>query len=183
MRFVLCSKQGIKIEGVVLNRVYILGFFCPKHGQGFKPSQRLNYIPPPPHTRGSRTANVAQDVHIKCCSVYLATLGAGVASSGQAIRQFRNEQETGPELTFAKTSGTVTMGQGGGGEGIWPNGCPCSLLLFSNPDFKPFLIYLSGVSPSDSFDEALADMIHDGVYDLRNDLSKGHHEKDEAKKV
>ena len=139
----------------------------------------------PSPTRGSRTANVAQDVHIKCCSVYLATLGAGVASSGQAIHQFRNEQETGPELTFAKTSGTVTMGQGGGGggEGIWPNGCPCSLLLFSNPDFKPFLIYLSGVSPSDSFDEALADMIHDGVYDLRNDLSKGHHEKDEAKKV
>ena len=39
------------------------------------------------------------------------------------------------------------------------------------------------MSPSDSFDEALADMIHDGVYDLRNDLSKGHHEKDEAKKV
>ena len=110
-------------------------------------------------------------------------MGAGVASSGQAIRQFRNEkQETGPELTFAKTSGTVTMGQGGRG-GIWPNGCPCSLLLFSNPDFKPFLTYLLGVSPSDSFDEALADMIHDGVYDLRNDLSKGHHEKDETKKV
>ncbi|CAH3180261.1 unnamed protein product [Porites evermanni] len=40
-----------------------------------------------------------------------------------------------------------------------------------------------GVSPSDSFDEALADMIHDGVYDLRNDLSKGHHEKDETKKI
>ena len=39
------------------------------------------------------------------------------------------------------------------------------------------------MSPSDSFDEALADMIHDGVYDLRNDLSKGHHEKDETKKV
>ena len=127
MRFVLCSKQGIKIEGVVLNRVYILGFFCPKHGQGFKPSQRLNYIPPPP-TRGSRTANVAQDVHIKCCSVYLATLGAGVASSGQAIRQFRNEQETGPELTFAKTSGTVTMGQGVGGGG-WDLAKRLSLLV------------------------------------------------------
>ena len=120
----------------------------------------------------------------KCCSVYLATLGAGVASSCQAIRQFRNEQETGPELTFAKTSGTKTTGQDRwrGGR-ICPNDCPCSLLLLSNPNFKPFLIYLSGVSPSDSFDEALADMIHDGVYDLRNDLSKGHHEKDETKKV
>ena len=37
--FVLCPKQGNKIEGVVLNRVCILGFFfCPKRGQGFKPS-------------------------------------------------------------------------------------------------------------------------------------------------
>ena len=55
VRFVLCPKQGIKIEGVVLNPGCILGFFCPKHGQGFKPSQRLNFIPilvdppPPPH--------------------------------------------------------------------------------------------------------------------------------------
>ena len=84
--------------------------------------------PPPSPPRGSRTANVAQDVHIKCCSIYLATLGAGVASSGQAIRQFKNEQETGPELTFAKTSGTVTKEGGGGGE-VWPNGCPCYVAL------------------------------------------------------
>ena len=113
----------------------------------------------------------------------LATLGAGVASSGQAIRQFRNEQESGPELTFAKTFGAVTMGRVGGGGGFGKTAVLATLLLLSNPNFKPFLIYLSGVSPSDSFDEALADMIHDGVYDLRNDLSKGHHEKDEAKKV
>ena len=32
------SGQGTKIERVVLNRVCILGIFCPKHGQGFKPS-------------------------------------------------------------------------------------------------------------------------------------------------
>ena len=38
MHFVLCSKQGNKIEGVVLNRVYVLGIFCPKRDQGFKPS-------------------------------------------------------------------------------------------------------------------------------------------------
>ena len=44
-------------------------------------------------------------------------------------------------------------------------------------------LYLSGLSPSDSFDGALADMIHDGVNDLRNDLAKGHFEKDEGKKV
>ena len=59
----------------------------------------------------------------------LATLGAGVASSGQAIRQFRNEQESGPELTFAKTFGAVTMGRVGGGGGIWQNGCPCYVAL------------------------------------------------------
>ena len=31
-------KQGNKIEGLVLKRVCILGLFCPKQGQGFKPS-------------------------------------------------------------------------------------------------------------------------------------------------
>ena len=65
----------------------------------------------------------------------LATLGAGVASSGQAIRQFRNEQESGPELTFAKTFGAVTMGQGGGGgnlaNGLAFLGCFCFQILFS----------------------------------------------------
>ena len=31
----LCPKQGIKIEGVVVKGVSILGvFFCPKQGQG-----------------------------------------------------------------------------------------------------------------------------------------------------
>ena len=92
-------------------------------GQGFKPSQQLSYIPilvevPLPPTPG--------DMHEMLQR--LATLGAGVASSGQAIRQCRNEQESGPELTFAKTFGAVTMGQGGGG-GIWPNGCPCYVAL------------------------------------------------------
>ena len=38
MHFVFCPKQGNKIEGVVLNGVRILGIFCPKKGQGFKPS-------------------------------------------------------------------------------------------------------------------------------------------------
>ena len=33
-----CPKQGNKIEGVVLNRVCIVGFFCPKQRQGIKPS-------------------------------------------------------------------------------------------------------------------------------------------------
>ena len=36
VHFVLCPKQGTKIEGVVLNRVCILRTFCPKQGQGFK---------------------------------------------------------------------------------------------------------------------------------------------------
>ena len=32
VKFVLCSKQGDKIEGVVLNRVCILELFCSKQG-------------------------------------------------------------------------------------------------------------------------------------------------------
>ena len=32
---IACPKQGNKIEVVVLNRVCILGFFCPKQGQGY----------------------------------------------------------------------------------------------------------------------------------------------------
>ena len=46
-------KQGTKIEGFVLNRVYILGIFCPKQGQDFKPSAAPLYpnngwVPPSP---------------------------------------------------------------------------------------------------------------------------------------
>ena len=33
MHFVLCSKQGYKIEGVVLITVCIEGIFCPKRSQ------------------------------------------------------------------------------------------------------------------------------------------------------
>ena len=66
----------------------------------------------------------------------LATLGAGVASSGQAIRQFRNEQESGPELTFAKTFGAVTMGRVGGGGDLAKRlsllRCSCFQILISN---------------------------------------------------
>ena len=67
----------------------------------------------------------------------LATLGAGVASSSQAIRQFRNEQESRPELTFAKTFGAVTMGQGGVGGGDLAKRlsllrCSCFQILISN---------------------------------------------------
>ena len=36
VHFVHCLQQGSKIEGVVLNRVCILGILCPKQGQGFK---------------------------------------------------------------------------------------------------------------------------------------------------
>ena len=46
-----------------------------------------------------------------------------------------------------------------------------------------FLLYLSGLCPSDSFDEAIADMITDGASDLREALIKIRFEKDEAKKA
>ena len=50
---IACPTQGNKIEVVVLNRVCILGFFCPKQGQGFKPSvahlyPNMGRVPPPP---------------------------------------------------------------------------------------------------------------------------------------
>ncbi|XP_073251979.1 glutathione S-transferase-like [Porites lutea] len=40
----------------------------------------------------------------------------------------------------------------------------------------------AGLSPSDSFDEAVADMIHDGASDLRDLWLRTHFEKDEAAK-
>ena len=63
--FVLCPKQGNKIEGVVLNRVCILGIFCPKRGQGFKPSAAHLYpnigrVPLPPRPRV--TANFSKQL-------------------------------------------------------------------------------------------------------------------------
>ena len=49
---VFCPKQGHKIEVVALNRVCILGFFCPEQGQGLKPSAahlfpNIGGVPPP----------------------------------------------------------------------------------------------------------------------------------------
>ena len=56
--------------------------------------------------------------------------------------------------------------------------------VVAKPWFSNYiLIYLSGLSPSDSFDEAQADMIVDGVNDLRVAMVKAHFEKDEEEKV
>ena len=41
--FFLCPRQGPKIVGVVLHRVGIFGFFCPKQGQGLRPSVEQLY--------------------------------------------------------------------------------------------------------------------------------------------
>ena len=64
VHFLLCHKQSNKIEGVVLNRVCILRLFCPKQGQGFKPSAshlypnigRVLFPPPPRPPPGGRKA-------------------------------------------------------------------------------------------------------------------------------
>ena len=54
VHFVLCHKQRNKIEGVVLNRVCIVGSFCPV-GSGFQtlsvsriPKYWSSTLPPPP---------------------------------------------------------------------------------------------------------------------------------------
>ena len=52
----LKDASAIKIAGVVLHRVCIFGFFCPKQGQGLRPSVahlypnigRIPPLPPPP---------------------------------------------------------------------------------------------------------------------------------------
>jgi len=36
MYFVTCPKQGLEMEAVVLHRVALLEYFCPKQGQDFK---------------------------------------------------------------------------------------------------------------------------------------------------
>ena len=51
--FVSCPKQGLEMEPVVLHRVGLLGYFCPKQGQDFKPSAaplytNMGQVPPPP---------------------------------------------------------------------------------------------------------------------------------------
>lgn len=43
MYFVICPKEGPKMEGIVLERVGTLGLFCPKLGQGFRPSMAALY--------------------------------------------------------------------------------------------------------------------------------------------
>ena len=43
--------------------------------------------------------------------------------------------------------------------------------------------YSIGLSPDDSFDEAVADMITDTVTDVKNAVIMAHFEKNEAKKV
>ena len=48
--FVSCPKQGLEMEVVVLHRVGILEYFCPKQGQDFKSSA----APPPPASPGGR---------------------------------------------------------------------------------------------------------------------------------
>ena len=52
VHFLLCSRQANKIDGVLLNGVCLLEFFCPKQGQGFKPTAAHLYpniapVPPP----------------------------------------------------------------------------------------------------------------------------------------
>lgn len=49
--------------------------------------------------------------------------------------------------------------------------------------FYDFLSHFTGLYPDDSFDEAVANMICDGVADLFNDVVKIHFEKVEHKKV
>ncbi|CAH3155181.1 unnamed protein product [Porites lobata] len=90
---------------------------------------------------------------------------------------FEDVRLSGEEWAKEKASGRAPFGQ------MPFLVTPEGKVLAQSGAIMKYICKKGGMSPSDSFDEALADMIHDGVYDLRNDLSKGHHEKDETKKV
>ena len=56
-------------------------------------------------------------------------------------------------------------------------------ILFIPTDITSIALLHIGLSPTDSFDEAIADMIVSGVEDFFQALIKAHMEKEEAKKV
>ena len=62
--FLSCPKQGLEMESVVLHRVGLLEYFCPKQGQDFKPSAAPIYpnmgkVPPsPPGSTRNRCRNL-----------------------------------------------------------------------------------------------------------------------------
>ena len=56
-------------------------------------------------------------------------------------------------------------------------------ILFIPTDITSIALLHIGLSPTDSFDEAIADMIVCGVEDFFQALIKAHMEKEEAKKV
>ena len=56
-------------------------------------------------------------------------------------------------------------------------------ILFIPTDITSIALLHIGLSPTDSFDEAIADMIVGGVEDFFQALIKAHMEKEEAKKV
>ena len=65
MYFVSCPKQGLETEAVVLHRVGVLEYFCPKQGQDFSlggtpiPKNGSSNPPPPPtHDRVVDTQTV-----------------------------------------------------------------------------------------------------------------------------
>ncbi|KAL9962484.1 hypothetical protein ACROYT_G031589 [Oculina patagonica] len=59
---------------------------------------------------------------------------------------------------------------------------PEGKVLGQSSAITKYICKQAGLSPTDSFDEALADMITDGIADLKSGLGKIHFERDEAKK-
>lgn len=58
-----------------------------------------------------------------------------------------------------------------------------AFLSIVGSDLDKHIFCMLGLSPDDSFDKAVADMITDGVTDIKDAVIKAHFEKDEAKKV
>ena len=67
--FVLCPKKGNKIEGDVLSRVCILGFFCPKQETlSGPPIPNIGRVPTPPFLGSQFSICLGWLSHVDCCT-------------------------------------------------------------------------------------------------------------------
>ncbi|KAJ7389533.1 hypothetical protein OS493_030918 [Desmophyllum pertusum] len=100
----------------------------------------------------------------------------GRLSFAAANIEFEDVRLTSEEWAKEKASGRAPLGQ------MPFIVTPEGKALAQSAAIMKYICRKAGLSPTDSFDQAIADMISDGVDDLRNGLTRFFFEKDEAKK-